>query len=280
MHGNRTCASIFQNDFSANKKGGAVAGQSYVCIHKERGLQRKREREKEGIGIRGDLAARGEQISAVSLAESGSWTRFPIAGQRRWRTKEARWQRSAGDLAWGWGRLGGGGIRLESRNFCNKAGPSISPLYKPRTPLPPRRTTGLLDRRDERAALPRTLPTNAVYSNFEHQLYLSYLFISLLPTSSRVTFFPPLLLWQKEGREGWKVKFLNLSIETIESKLLANFRLIRIRMRWRGREGEEELSISLRIILSEDRQSLGCFRSSLVHHTDLITDRGNEHRGE
>ena len=45
-------------------------------------------------------------------------------------------------------------------------------------------------------------PTNPVYSNFSS--IVPYLFISLLPTSSRVTFFPPLLLWQKEERgEKW-----------------------------------------------------------------------------
>lgn len=87
---------------------------------------------------------------------------------------------------------------MESRNFCNKAGPSISPLYVA-TYTPPPRTTGLLDRRDERAALLRGAGTTVrspirtsecskgIPSDLSLYLLFFFIYLSLLATS-RVIF--------------------------------------------------------------------------------------------
>lgn len=92
MHGNRTCASIFQNGFSANKKSGAVTGQSYVYIYKERGLQRKRERE----GKRGLVF---EEISPLEANKYRPfrWPKVEVGRGSRSRDKGDGGQKRPGD---------------------------------------------------------------------------------------------------------------------------------------------------------------------------------------
>lgn len=94
MHGNRTCASIFQNDFSANKKGGAVAGQNYVYmyIYIKSVAYRERERERK----------RGLVFEEISPLEANKyrpfrWPKVEVGRGSRSRDKGDGGQKRPGD---------------------------------------------------------------------------------------------------------------------------------------------------------------------------------------